>query len=455
MKIFTEKVANSINELLLNKKENLGSVSGNLSIKANSELASIEVNGTQTEEIHIEYFSSEALTDEEIKHAVTVNLDIEKNILQIEEDGSSDKLQLIKITIPVNCSTEIQSEMGSIYLSNLKGNQKYDSELGSVKIKAIEGNIEGNSENGKISIVNSTGVQKITSENGKISLKHNKGDFEIRTENGMIKMQKCVSANSKIFTENGRCKVLGSTFEQLVCQTENGSVYFEIIDDKGDFTLKSENGKITAIVPKNDNINYQISTENGTVKIGIGGEYESEKNESGKVIKMKKGSGELKLDVSTENGSIVVIDDPESKIFKTFNHSANWTDNFAKNFNIPNFDFDFDDLKGKIKESINVFKTEGKKEAKREIKKVILEMNELKDSLMKENKDKISGKNSEKLNKQFETVIDKLQKNLFKFDNKELKKEVNEQSKMKILQMLEDKKITVEEAEKLLKGLGS
>ncbi|MEA1972223.1 MAG: DUF4097 family beta strand repeat-containing protein [Candidatus Cloacimonadota bacterium] len=450
---FSENKKDMKDDLLLNKKEKIAPAKPEIKIIGNLELASIEVVGLDFEEIHIEYYCTEATSDTKIKEGVQINYDEEKNILEVNENGNCDKIGLIRITLPNSCSADIQSEMGSIYLKNLVGDQKYFSELGNVEVKNIQGKIEGDSENGKILIKNCLGTQNIRSENGLVDLQFNKGNFDVRTENGMIKMKKCASQKSKFTTENGRCKILSSTFEKANCQTENGSIYFEILNDIGEFMLRTENGKITAIVPKNDNIDFEANTENGTIKMGIDGDYETSSEQGTKIIKLIKGNSELKVNISTENGYIVVIDNPEAKIFKTFNQSDGWVDGIFKNFNIPNFDFE--DIKDKFKDNYNKFLNEGKKEAKRDLRKAISEIEDLQNSIKNGNHHFTEDmqESLETLNLGVENIIEKMQKNLFKFDSKDIKKEVDEQSKLKILQMLEDKKITVAEAEKLLNGL--
>jgi hypothetical protein len=199
-----------------------------------------------------------------------------------------------------------------------------------------------------------------------------------------------------------------------------------------------------------DDIQCDLTAENrlGKINIGIDGNYDKQKVDGKTQIHLLKESGRVKIQTVNENGSINI-----SRAGKTED----------RHFNFNGFVGSFDEVIANIPEA-------DKEKAKRKLEKV-------KNKLAKIDFDKIetkieaatrkfeeafekefdadqTGKIMQKVKINLDKALDKLNTKLQDKDEKPEESTKNEESKLMILKMLQDGKITSEEAEKLLKAIG-
>jgi len=373
---------------------------------------------------------------------IITDFDKEENRLYVDFTKFEGKYNILKaditIEVPFECRSKIKSENGKVSLSNLIGEQSIISENGPLKAENIEGNINIKTENSMIKISSVIGNITCETENSMIKISKTTGKIELSSENGMIKVSD--SSGTLISeSENGMVRVINSLFEKAVIRNENGTIHFETKNlEKGSIRLENENGKINLILPKE--MNYDITAKNifGSFQIGVDGSMEKTKEGDYRIIHIIKGSGHVKMELLNENGNIKVGNKLENNFADKIEEAVSSmlsNDNLIEKLDIG------EKLINAVKESItdkNIEKAEEK------IKAIIKEKQEKIEGKSEELSEKIKKQVNKVLGKAFEIISEKE-----KPDNDEIKK----RSRMKILEMLQDGKITPEQAEKLLNAL--
>lgn len=436
----------------------------NLKVNFKSENLGLKIKGRNQEETDFFVKFNYKKIDEEttIEDLIHSKYDQENNILEIDlinlEDEISIRNSEFILSIPIIADISVEIENGSISLENLQGIQKIKGENGPIKMDHINGNIECETENSPISILSCNSSVKINTENGPIAFKECDGKFDLNTENSPVKLSKC-KGTLVSRTENGPFRVLDADFKSADIQSENGSIYYEFLPlESGKFNFQNENGKIQLIIP--DGIPYKIRAENdfGNFNIGLEGNYDRRTEDDIHIIEMMKGSGAVVISAKNENGSIRIMKNPhhEKCCGKGFNLDLSGVSDIL------------DGVVDKIPDDINTEKIKIKIEkAKDKLKNVhipdvsVIVQNamdgvqkEINTSFGTQFNDEIIKEKMEKVKIKIEKAMNKVQEKFASSDlsDKE-KQEVDERSRLKILQMLQDGKITADEAERLLKAM--
>ncbi|MCD4828489.1 MAG: DUF4097 domain-containing protein [Candidatus Cloacimonetes bacterium] len=173
--------------------------------------------------------------------------------------------------------------------------------------------LEVDSENGGLSVSNLTGHLRLNNENGGLNITACDATMELENENGRMTVSDC-AGTAKITCENGGVNVSKAHFSQADVKNENGRIVFEFTDQTdGRFTFLSENGKVTLVVPEAIEFDLAAETENGSLHMGIEGDYDTNRSHHRRHVKMVRGSGKVKIEVKTENGPIILTDTPVEK----------------------------------------------------------------------------------------------------------------------------------------------
>lgn len=413
----------------------------------------VNIKGRDIEETE---FSVELNVKDSVKEEITLEslftaeFDEENNTITISADDD-DRVKNVKINllVPEKTTLDLTTENAPLKVKYLQGKQHIKSENGPMTLSEISGEIICETENGPIKAGELNGKIDINAENGPIALKEFKGSIHINTENSPVKLKRCEGTlHSK--TENGPVRITEAKFTKADITAENGTIYYEFTQcDKGDFNFQNENGKIHVIVP--EEIQYKIDAENhyGSFHIGLGGDYERKNEEGIHKISMIKGDGNVVISIKNDNGSINIVKDPLKR-----------TKHFG--FEMPDVSKIMDEAMSKIPDEVDMTKiNEGMERAKRAMANInIPDVNAIVQNALsgikseiednKEMHSDLAVKVQEKVNKAMEKIK-------VKFENTELsghqQKEVDERSRLKILQMLQDGKITADEAERLLKAM--
>ena len=422
------------------KKQSEFEVKEGLSVEFVSQNLGLNIIGTEKEKaiFTIEMQTKKICHDEQIK----INYHQKTNTLKIDTSDFEDDCKIIKskLTLEVPFKTNFigKIENGEVSAQQLEGNINITSENGNTFLKKIKGNAILNSENGVIKIRTLVGDIKSKTENGVIKIEKAKGKIDLETENGVIKIAE--STGELISeSENGAIKVVNSIFEKSSIINENGSIYFESgIIEKGDLRFENERGKIKVIIPEDVQVDVTAKNQWGSVQIGLEGSLEKSKEKDFRVFHLVKGNGNVKVNIINEMGSIIISRDirenPTDKLEQIINSFAN-----------------DENIKEKIEKGKKIIKEIKENILEKQVEKIETKTK----NLIEKNKDEYLQKGGELADK-VKKNIDELLNKAFELTSKYEKpdnEEVAKRSRMKILQLLQDGKITAEQAEKLLNAL--
>jgi hypothetical protein len=406
---------------------------------------SLDLNGGEAEETKLE-LNWQAEDEMQLEDVLQVEYFQEENRLKIV--GKQAKLKNARLTLqlPPECEVVADNENGSVSMEQLAGRHIIRTENGSINANNLDGNVELKSENGSISLQNSQGKFKLKSENGSLRAKAISGELKLSNENGASKVVQC-SGKLRVKSENGVIRVLRAAFKKATVFSENSPVYYEFASiEQGKFKFKNENGKIQLLLPEDLPYDIEAVTKRGKLHIGLKGEYDGESKPNSKNVELTQGAATVEIQVQNKQGSISILPNSEGfkmsgkvdlsfvvdaldkvveKIPEEHRKKAQQEFNKAKE-KLANLDF------GKI--SNNVEKT----------------LNEVEDELDKFSQKVSDPKFQEDLKQKVRQSVKRVKSNL----TSRSREEVDERSRLKILQLLDEEKITPDEAERLLEAIG-
>jgi|GEM_PF-4536639 len=162
-------------------------------------------------------------------------------------------------------------------------------------------------ENGGLTVKDLYGEFNLKTENAGMRVEQCSGEMELESENGGIRVVNC-SGELKLHQENGAVEVLGSSFDNADVENENGRIVFAFDDQKsGRFTFRNENGKTLLMIPEAIEYNLTAGTENGPIHIGLEGNYSTAHEGDRRIVTMARGSGKVRIEVESENGGITLV----------------------------------------------------------------------------------------------------------------------------------------------------
>ncbi|MCK4357822.1 MAG: hypothetical protein KAW92_03640 [Candidatus Cloacimonetes bacterium] len=439
----------------------------NLKVLFQSENIGIQIIGREesTTDFHVRFeYRNPFEKDIKFEDLVTADYDSKKNTLKIQiSDLENVQYVNSKLELFVPHVTEInaKSENGNVSIQNLYGVQTVDTENGPIKIEHTDGKFICKSENGSINFLNANGDAEIECENSSIVMKECEGNLRIDGENGPVKLVNC-KGSLELNIENGSSQVLGADFVNSNIKIENGGIYYEFNPiKKGKFKFENENGKIHLVIP--DGIPYHILAKNerGSFNVGLEGNYDRRKEGNLQILEMVKESGNVEISATNRNGSIRFVKNPSQTFGVGFDLSS-ITNTLDKVLNKIPEEIDKEEIRKKIEKA---------KEKIRKIKVNIPDTGAIVQDTMKGVQEEISDifkdekkvhpgdnkkykKAAEKVNKKIQKVMTKIKTAFETHDHSEKHAEnVDEASRLKIFQMLQDGKITADEAERLIKAM--
>lgn len=395
-------------------------------------------------------------------------LDLE-SLVEITAGAFQLNKSQVRILIPQGLDLKVDSDNLPLRLLGLNNNK-----------------ISADNENAAIILDSCVGELKLENENGPIKLTNCKGNITIDQENGPVMAEEISGDMLRVSSENGAIKMRLAQFTDLSIKNENGLIYYESMPmEFGSMRFKNENGKIVLVLPEEMGYTIEAESKLGRVRSSLKAE---EQRMGGKYL-FTNGDQRMRIEVKTENGSIRLGSDPAINL-GAFKIKLDDLREAIKNATSLEDNEKVQQILNKTVESLNTIKdrvTETKiNEAIQKniasLKETLSEVNwiETKDKVLStiekigtdinsnlrkfvekvRQSDKDSGLN---LGKRFEDLGDQLQNiwsrrpNWFSSDSEvddELPRDVSEQSRRKILEMLENGKITADEAERLLRAIG-
>lgn len=355
----------------------------------------------------------------------------------------------ILLHVPHETTANINLENAPVSIEDLAGKQEISSENGPLTLNKITGDIAINAENGPVFLKEIKGGINIQTENSPIEIRSTQGETEIKSENSPVKIV-AAEGKLKVEAENGIIRILAAKLLKASLQCDNGMMYYDFASiEHGEFAFHNRNGKIHLIVPESLPVDLEAYNRNGSIRINLDAEYKRDTSEGSRKISMSRGSGKVKIKAENENGSIIIAGSSSTQQNR--------------------YDFStISDLLEGVMESIPLDYQEkvrkGIEKAKKKIRninfstKIEAGIDKTMDSIEKTMKAELSEeKTAEIMDKISHSLKNSLQgvHKIITRDTEEDNESANrENSRLKILQMLQDGKISVVEAEKLLKATG-
>jgi F0F1-type ATP synthase membrane subunit b/b' len=414
--------------------------------------------------------------EEQIEDYVTVEFIEADNVLKIAQtekklSGIMSKLHL-QLTLPTQSEISCRNKNGSIKAENIKSDQDYVLTNGGIKLVSCNSRLEVRSTNGGISILDHAGDLELAQINGGVVIQDSRGKINVSSNNGGIKLNHCLG-DLVVTQKNGAVKSMNSGFSSASVKTINSTIYYEFsVIDSGKFDFVNEHGKIQLIIPGDLEYNIRAKTRQGKIVLGLDKSYE-QKGEGAKEFTLVNGSGKVGINVENSLGAIMLLDslhqqeDIEGKISRKVeillkekllpgleNLTKENAPKIQKQLNkvgekLSKIELDLPDLESKIKRAINQV-TETISVNLEESGEDIEHYKDVAMEKVNRTLENIGGFVSKK-KADVEEEVSKAGKKYYKDHSSA----VMERSRLKILELLESGKITPDEAEKLLKALGS
>lgn len=400
-------------------------------------------------------------TDEEevnIENIVDAKYNKKKNTLSIklnEPENIKRMSSQLELSVPHVTKIIGNSENGGISIESLHGIQTVTTENGSIKMNLVNGELICKSENGAIKLLDCKSDANLKTENGAVKMKDCEGDIILRSENGSPKIIGC-KGNLDLNNENGAVRVLKAEFDKASIINQNGSIYYEFTPiEKGQFMFENEHGKIQLVIP--EEVPYKIEAINklGRFHVGLKGDYDGLEqginigNE--KKLNMVQGSGKVEISAKNQMGSISLMNHP----MKGGNFKFDMSFMSDMMDNIPEEYFDKEKIIKKIEKAKKKIRNINMPDMKNIMTEVMEDVQDnIKNVYATVSSEDFQEKVEEKINDGISRVMEKVQeKSKEQSLSEQERDEVDERSRLKILQMLADGKITTDEADRLIEAM--
>jgi len=338
------------------------------------------------------------------------------------------------------------------------------SENGNISIENISCEFSIVSENGNVSFSNA-GSGSIEAKNGDVLLKNISNNFDIKSTNGAILIENGIGGVLKAISENGDIKVLDADFNRVLCKVISGTLrvelsqgvsdMLELISKTGDIHFKMDNfgcqnillstdsGDIKILVPKDKMVNLDLTSELGEIKCKVDAKDAYEEIIDSNRFFISYADDLSNIMAKTNKGDITVNErDFNNKSFSDENNPYEFTTDNEVNDEIDDI---VDEIVEHFDDNIDVIDSEIDKSS---IKYKLWKMgSKAKEHVNKEKITNVWSKSKDGISKIKDTITKKGNKSE---DEGSVEKS---EATLKILEMVEKKVITVEEAEKLLRSI--
>ncbi len=191
----------------------------------------------------------------------------------------------LTVSVPQQIKIEANSVNGFISASNLKSD---------LNIACV---------NGALKVDNCVGDFSFKNENGSIKLFKLSGDLTIRQRNGSVSADYLTGTNLEASSENGSMKFRDCRFRNTDIRNENGSVFYESLPvESGSINITNETGSIHLALSPLQGFNLEAHAVLGQIKNSFMGE---ETTMFDNYI-LQNGDQSLKINLNTQLGTIKI-----------------------------------------------------------------------------------------------------------------------------------------------------
>lgn len=441
----------------------------------NNQLASMSIEPSDSAAVKLEgnIFCDEPHEDFNWEDYVSGDFSDGKLTIELDEieamDRSGMKASQLKLYMPKGVFVEYETYILPLGLHGLHNN-----------VKVI-------SENAPISVNNCDGDKHIESENGPVRIHNSNGSIYARLENGPLSAEAISGEGIHVESENGPIKLRLSNFKNVDLATENGPIYYETQPvEGGEFKFRTENGIVHLVLPLSFSFSLKAESEIGRVKSKLDFPVSVEDGVF-RIENLYDDDAPTTIEIQTENGMIKLSSDGHINL-DFIKAKLNQIKVDLLNANTSEEQDQVTELLNKVVEYLNrAVKSINEEKIRNKVNETIEKLKEMTQNIdfettrtvvvdkvddigsqifdgikegLKDVKSAFDGLKYEHMHgDSLKDYIHKvLESPLIKpYLGAELKKKekdtIAEASRLKILSMLEDGKITSEEAERLLKAI--
>lgn len=253
---------------------------------------SIDVSGSNTDEVRVEMF-----VKRRGRYIKPGEADLDDWDINIEKSGNTVYATAKKkgrnnwgnnsysisfiVYAPNSAQADVRTSGGSISLDNLSGSQNAKTSGGSITATQIGGNIDLKTSGGTITIEEIEGFVEANTSGGRISAIDITGGIDAKTSGGSITLEN-ISGN-------------------VEAKTSGGSIDAEIVKPSDYIELKTSGGSIRITVPKDGG--YDLELDGNSVNadlVDFRGEYERDE------IEGTMNGGGTRVTAKTSGGSVTL-----------------------------------------------------------------------------------------------------------------------------------------------------
>lgn len=204
----------------------------------------------------------------------------------------------LRITVPRQIESNIQTSGGSITLNNLQGHQDFQTAGGSLRLSRLSGNITGRTSGGSISLEDGQGNIELKTAGGSIQLDQVRGNITAHTSGGSIGA-KAVSGTLAVQTSGGSIRLEGCE-GQIQAGTSGGSITASVTKISQSLDLSTSGGSVRIAVPKGA---YNVNLKGSRIDVPNGDFLGTRTKKS---VQGKLNGGGHTIAASSSSGSVTL-----------------------------------------------------------------------------------------------------------------------------------------------------
>ena len=237
----------------------------------------IEVNGDASSDVFVKvYVEREGWSQKKIKQVFDENYSLEmkveggtlfaivnskKKSINWHDAGLSISL---KINVPYQTDTELNTSGGSIQISNLEGTQDFKTSGGSLSLANLSGKLVGKTSGGSIHLAGSNGSIDLTTSGGSVNAVQSGGTISLKTSGGSINLAN-LDGSVHAVTSGGNVSANDIT-GQFHTATSGGNINLSNI--AGNLDASTSGGSVN-VAMRSTNEYVKLKTSGGNIRLTI------------------------------------------------------------------------------------------------------------------------------------------------------------------------------------------
>ncbi|MDB6020557.1 MAG: hypothetical protein JWQ04_414 [Pedosphaera sp.] len=213
----------------------------------------------------------------------------------------------VRVTVPRRFNVSLNTDGGTIQVSDLQGTVDARSSGGDLSFTKIEGAVAGHTSGGNVKAAGCTDKLEVQTSGGNILLRDYSGTSATAdTSGGNVDVHSC-AGKLQVKTSGGNIVIDGFSGPGVYADTSGGAITFGLDQQpEGDCWLHTSGGNITVRLPENIAMNLIAATDGGNVTTAIPvaatvqgklqeGKLEGKMNGGGPVLSLRTSGGDIRV----------------------------------------------------------------------------------------------------------------------------------------------------------------